>query len=131
MNEKEALDRVKEICESNSYVEMCGYLGFNHKSKNFMVELHENISEQPDKFFMMDPLEYLMFKDKYEMVAVFHSHIEGDEKPSEFDIKMSEDCCDPFLIYSLITKKVHIYEPKNITLDVSILNRIKDCNDQN
>lgn len=131
MNEKEALSKVKELCESNSYVEMCGYLGFDHKLKKFVVELHENISEQPDKFFMMDPLEYLMFKDKYEMVAVFHSHIEGNEKPSEFDIKMSENCCDPFLIYSLITKKVHIYEPKNITLDVSILNRIKDCNDQN
>jgi len=58
-------------------------------------------------------------------VAVFHSHILGDEKESEFDVKMSDNCCQPFLIYSLNTKKINIYTPKTIEADVNILERIK------
>jgi len=58
-------------------------------------------------------------------VAIFHSHIVGDESASEFDVKMSENCCQPFLIYSLNSKKINIYTPKNTEADVKILERIK------
>ena len=66
-----------------------------------------------------------MFKDNCKMVGVFHSHITGDESPSEFDVKMSENCCQPFIIYSLNSKKINIYTPKTSEVDVNILNRIK------
>jgi proteasome lid subunit RPN8/RPN11 len=59
------------------------------------------------------------------MIGVFHSHISGDEKESEFDIKMADNCCQPFLIYSLNTKKINIYTPKTIESDVNILERVK------
>ena len=131
MNEKQALKTIKRICESNEYIEICGFLGYDRSSDKYVVSHEDNISEDPSKYFMIDPISYLLFKDEYEMVAVYHSHIEGSEQPSKFDIKMAESCCDPFLIYSLETKKIHIYEPKNMDLDVSILNRVKDCNDQN
>ena len=131
MNAKQALAAVKRVCESNEYVEICGFLGYNKVSGKDIVTPQDNIAEDPSNYFMIDPINYLLFKDEYEMVAIYHSHIEGSEKPSEFDIKMAESCCDPFLIYSLETKKIHIYEPKNMDLDVSILNRVKDCNDQN
>ena len=130
MNEKQALKTIGKICESNEYIEICGFLGYHRSSDKYIVSQEENISEDPSKYFMIDPISYLLFKDEYEMVAVYHSHIEGSEQPSKFDIKMAESCCDPFLIYSLETKKIHIYEPKNMDLDVSILNRVKDCNDQ-
>jgi len=130
VNAKQALAAVKRICESNEYVEICGFLGYSKDSGKYTVSPQDNIAEDPSNYFMIDPINYLLFKDEYEMVAIYHSHIEGSEKPSEFDIKMSESCCDPFLIYSLETKKIHIYKPKNMDLDVSILNRVKDCNDQ-
>ena len=59
------------------------------------------------------------------MIGVFHSHVKGNEKESEFDVKMSENCCQPFIIYSLNSKKINIYTPKLIEVDVNILNRIK------
>ncbi len=59
------------------------------------------------------------------MIAVFHSHIRGDETESEFDVKMADNCCQPFLIYSLNTKKINIYTPKTIEADVNKLERIK------
>lgn len=130
MNEKQALKTIKRICESNEYIEICGFLGYDRSSDKYVVSQEDNISEDPSKYFMIDPINYLLFKDDYEMVAIYHSHLEGSEQPSKFDIKMAESCCDPFLIYSLETKKSHIYEPKNMDLDVSILNRVKDCNDQ-
>ncbi len=130
MNAKQALSAVKRTCESNEYVEICGFLGYSKDSGKYTVSPQDNIAEDPSNYFMIDPINYLLFKDEYEMVAIYHSHIEGSENPSEFDIKMAESCCDPFLIYSLETKKIHIYEPKNMDLDVSILNRVKDCNDQ-
>ena len=130
MNEKQALKTIKRICESNEYIEICGFLGYDRSSDKYVVSQEDNISEDPSKYFMIDPINYLLFKDAYEMVAIYHSHLEGSEQPSKFDIKMAESCCDPFLIYSLETKKSHIYEPKNMDLDVSILNRVKDCNDQ-
>lgn len=129
MTDKQAIEKIKEICESNPYIEVCGFLGYDRQINQFMVEPKDNISENPKQYFMIDPLDYILFKDRYEMVAIYHSHISGDEKPSQFDIKMAENCCDPFLIYSLNSKKINIYEPKNMTLDVNILNKVKKVND--
>jgi proteasome lid subunit RPN8/RPN11 len=64
-------------------------------------------------------------KKDYDLIAVFHSHVAGDESPSEFDIKMSESCCLSFIIYSINTNKFHVYEPKNKDYDVKTLERIK------
>ena len=105
--------------------EICGFLGYDHKNKEFIIQLEDNASDDPRSYFLINPLSYLLFKDSYDMVAVFHSHILGDEKESEFDVKMSDNCCQPFLIYSLNTKKINIYTPKTIEADVNILERIK------
>lgn len=129
MNEKQVVEKIKEYCETNPYIETCGFVGFDEEKNKFIVEPKENISDDPKKHFMLNTLEYLLFKEKYRIVGIYHSHIKGNEKPSEFDIKMSENCCDPFIIYGLNTKKIHIYEPKNMDLDVDILNRIKEAND--
>jgi proteasome lid subunit RPN8/RPN11 len=67
-----------------------------------------------------------MFAENNDMLAVFHSHIVGDETPSEFDVKMAEACCVPFVIYSLNTKKFHIYEPSHSELNVKAFTRLKE-----
>ena len=126
MNSLQALNKIKKLCELNPYMEVCGFLGYDDKKKSYVVEPKKNISDNPRQYFMLDPVDYILFKDEYSLIAVYHSHIKGNEKPSEFDIKMSENCCDPFLIYSLNNKKVHIYEPQNMDLDVNRLEQVKD-----
>lgn len=127
MNEKQAINKIIQICESNTFVEVCGFLGYRNDSNDFLVEEQENISEDPENYFLINPVNYLLFKDKVDEVIVFHSHINGDEKPSEFDVKVADNCCEPFLIYSLVSKKIHIYTPQNSEVDVSIIQRLKEA----
>ncbi len=120
-----ALHKIKEMSHENFKQEICGFLGYDYEKKEFIVQKEENIAKDPRSHFLINPLSYLLFKDAYSMIAVFHSHIVGNEKESEFDIKMADNCCQPFLIYSLNTKKINIYTPETIESDVNILERIK------
>jgi len=113
------------MSHENFKQEICGFLGYDYEKKEFIVQKEENIAKDPRSHFLINPLSYLLFKDSYGMIAVFHSHIIGDEKESEFDIKMADNCCQPFLIYSLNTKKINIYTPETIESDVNILERVK------
>ena len=124
--EKSALQKIKELPHKNFTKEICGFLGFDTEQKKYVVQLEDNISEAPQNQFVINPLNYLLFKEDYKMVAIFHSHIVGDETESEFDIKTSDACCQAFLIYSLNTKKINIYSPKYIEGDVKILERFKE-----
>ena len=75
----------------------------------------------PRHNFVLDPLQYLIFKDKYEVITVFHSHVIGDEEPSDFDVLMSENSCVPFSVYSLNTKKYYIHRPSQPETDLDLL----------
>ena len=114
---------IKKISEENFRNEVCGFVGYD--DENFVIKEAANIAEDPKRFFLISPLDYLLFKEDYCLVAVFHSHIIADEQPSEFDRKMAENSCNPFLIYSLNTQKINIYEPQNMECDVNILHRLK------
>ncbi len=120
-----ALHKIKEISNRYFTQEVCGFLGYDNNQDEFVVQLEKNIAKDPKSYFLINPLSYLLFKEEYDMVAVFHSHITGDETESEFDIKMADNCCQAFLIYSLNTKKINIYTPKTVESDVNILERVK------
>jgi len=121
----EAINNIINWANAYPSIEICGFLGFDHDNKKYVVQLEENCSNEPKHFFSINALNYLLFKNKYAMLSIFHTHIIGDEQPSEFDIKMSENCCIPFLVYGLNSKKFQIYEPKNSEYDVKTLERIK------
>ena len=120
-----AVHRIGKMAEKNFTQEICGFLGFDEKTKRYIIQQENNISPEPTSYFLINPLSYLLFKENYKMVAIFHSHIMGNEEPSEFDVKMADNCCQAFLIYSLNSKKINIYTPKTIEGDVTILKRIK------
>jgi proteasome lid subunit RPN8/RPN11 len=124
-NIKDALAVIKNHCSSNPYTEVCGFIGYDQNLKKHVVQLEQNCSNDPRNFFAIDALRYLLFKQKYSFGAIFHSHVIGDEKASEFDIKMSENSCIPFLIYGLNTNKFDIYQPKNSEYDVKLFKRIE------
>jgi len=123
---EDAIACIKEISESSFKQEVCGFLGFDYDTDRYLVKEETNISPDPSAYFLISPLNYLLFKEDYGMVAVFHSHIVGDETASEFDIKTSNACCQAFLIYSLNTKKINIYTPNQPEGDVKILERFKE-----
>jgi hypothetical protein len=50
----------------------------------------------------------------------------GDENASDFDLNTSENCCFPFVIYSVVTEKFSIYEPKHKDYDVNIIQGIRE-----
>ena len=107
------------------YVEICGFVGFNSQQNKYIAQIEPNTSPDPKNFFCISPVKYLNFKNENSLIGIFHSHVVGDENPSEFDIKMSEAACMPFIIFSLNTKKFCIYEPQNKEYDVNIVERFK------
>jgi len=123
--EPEILKVISDWCELRLTFETCGFIG--EKDELYTALLCENKSRDPRNFFSIDPLEYLFFIEEYNPIALFHSHIDGDENPSEQDIMMSENSCLPFFIYSLNTKKFHFYIPKKVKVDVSILEKFKSA----
>ena len=122
---KAALEHIKIISNRSIRNEICGFLGYCTQSKQFVVKQAKNEANDPSQLFYINPLSYLLFKEDYEIIAVFHSHVVGDEQESDFDVKMSENSCLPFLIFSLNTQKINIYEPQKSDSDVNILERIK------
>ena len=123
--EPEILKVISDWCELRLTFETCGFIG--EKDELYTALLCENKSRDPRNFFSIDPLEYLFFIEEYNPIALFHSHIDGDENPSEQDIMMSENSCLPFFIYSLNTKKFHFYTPKKVKVDVDILDKFKSA----
>lgn len=109
----------------NPINEICGFVGFDSNSNEYVATIEKNQAEDSKSFFAISPASYLRFKKEYSLVCVFHSHVLGDESASEFDIKMSEASCLAFSIYSLNTEKFNIYEPQNKDYDVNILERFK------
>ena len=123
---KRVFKAIKKIAEANLRNEVCGFVGFERgETEHFIIKEAQNIAQDPKNYFLISPLEYLLFKEEYHLVGIFHSHLVSDEQPSEFDVKMSENCCNPFFIYSLNTEKINIYEPQNAECDVNILHRLK------
>ena len=127
--ENKSATEIRDFLANHSYKnmsnEICGFVGFNDESKKFIATIEKNEAIDPRSYFVINPVSYLRFKDSYSILGIFHSHIMGDENPSEFDIKMSESCCVPFVIFSINSKKFHVYEPQNNDCDVKTLGRLK------
>jgi len=120
---KSILNKIDEWSFLNVSQEICGFIG--ESEGKFTVFLCENKSTTPRESFTIDPLEYLLFLKRYKPVALFHSHVFGNEEESEKDVLMSENSCLPFFIYSLNTKKFNFYTPKKSIADVTTIDKFK------
>lgn len=116
---------LKEESECSLFAELCGLIGID-KNRKLIYKNMQNRSKNPEMYFSIDPYEYLLFTKEYECLAIFHSHLSGDEYPSDFDIKTSENCCYAFFIYSICSEKFFIYEPHYKDYDVNIIQRLKE-----
>jgi len=116
---------LKKEAEYSLFAELCALIGLNNKNE-IVYRKMQNRSKNPEVYFMIDPYEYLEFINDFKIVSVFHSHLAGDEQPSEFDGKTSENCCLAFIIYSICTEKFFIYEPQYKDYDVNTIQRLKE-----
>ena len=57
---------------------------------------------------------------------LFGSFLQAGLADRKFDKKMAFNSCNPFLIYSLNTEKINIYEPENMECNIDMLERIKE-----
>jgi proteasome lid subunit RPN8/RPN11 len=127
--EHKSISEIKDFLANHSHQnmgnEICGFIGFNLETKKFIATIEKNEAVDTRSFFSISPVSYLNFKNSCSMLGVFHSHIMGDENPSEFDVKMSEACCLSFIIFSINSQNFSIYEPSIKDYDVKLLDKLK------
>ena len=59
---EEALSSIINICNSSFRRELCGFLGYDHESNEYLVQEEKNISPEPESHFLINPLNYLLLK---------------------------------------------------------------------
>jgi proteasome lid subunit RPN8/RPN11 len=127
--QSKSIDEIKnfiiKISDFNFHAEVCGFIGFSKKTKEYIAQVEKNQSADPKNYFIISPLNYLKFKKENEIIAIFHSHVFGDESLSEFDIKTSEVSCVPFLVFSINSRKFNFYEPQNKDYNLKIIEKFK------
>lgn len=125
MTIKDCLELFKTSAISDNNKEIIAFLGLKEGSAE--LKLIKNRSPDPQNYFAVDPLEFLEFKSNYLFLAVLHSHIYGDSQFSAFDEATSENCCLPFVVYSVPEGKFALYVPESNELDSVNLSRLKDA----
>lgn len=99
-------NEIIEFSESSPMREVCGFVIC--KDGSLVFEKMINHSQQDD-YFKVDPVSFVERSLSNELVAIFHTHVDSEEYPSEYDIENSKNCLYPFLIYSLETKKFNLF----------------------
>jgi proteasome lid subunit RPN8/RPN11 len=124
-NLKNCLDFFKKESLAHPGNEVVGFLG--EKNNVPFAKMVKNRAPDPKNFFAIDPLETLNFRREYEFLAIFHSHIYGDSQFSEWDIVTSDNCCLPFIVYSIPEDKFNLYVPPSNEVCSVKIERIKEC----
>ena len=107
MNLKE---KITADCAKNIKEEICGFIIRNENG--FDIKPTTNKSTDPENEFYIPSKEFLRIKRNENLVAIYHSHIRGSARPSEFDKKTSELVCYPFVIFSTQENNFDIYKPE-------------------
>lgn len=108
--------------ESSLVREVCGFI--LEDGENLILKKIENKSAD-NNLFTIEPIDFLEAKLSGKLVSIFHSHVDGSEKPSERDIKNAENCLYPYLIYSLDTKKFSLFDKSYFDRADKCVNKLK------
>ncbi len=119
---KDFLNDAIDYFNKNSFKEMCGFIYFQNQ---FKFEKATNYSNSVD-YFEIHPAEFLNFKLNKNLVAIIHSHINGDENLSQEDKESSENCLYPYLIYSTKTKKFSFYYKDDYEPKIELIKKLEN-----
>lgn len=117
---------LKEIIaasKESSFKEICGFVYFDGE---FKFQKATNFATDMD-FFEIHPFEFLNFKKNKNLVAIFHSHIDCDEKISQVDIDSCENCLYPYLIFSTKTNKFSFYYKEDFEPSKELIKKLEEC----
>lgn len=115
---------IEKECEAKPKEEVCGFVV--QKDKAFELIPMVNQSPNPKEEFYIPAKEFLYVKKNYEIVAVYHSHVQGGCEPSDFDIKTADLICYPFVIYSNEKNIFYVHEPKYSDANLESLKILKE-----
>jgi len=98
--------------ELNPNEEVCGLILIQPSGEVIVKRVDNKHPDKKNGFFIPQSflIEHLVDKT---IIGIYHTHYKTSEKPSVIDIKMSEEICLPYLIYSLKTKKFFLYFPES------------------
>ena len=116
--------KVEFECEKDISQERCGFVIY--KDGELDLIMCENRAEDRKNHFYIPAKEFLHVKSKNDIVAVYHSHNDGTEEASEFDVVSSNVICYPFLIYCTKNNKFSIYVPEHSDAQTEHLNKLKE-----
>jgi len=78
----------------------------------------KNIADRTSEEFIIDPIDYADAEDLGKIKAVFHSHPDWTEKPSEGDLVACEETKIPWIILSWPGNKFYRFAPKGYSVDL-------------
>ena len=108
--------------ESSLAREVCGFIC--EEENKLVLKKVTNMSAD-NNVFLIKPIDFLQAKLNGNLVSVFHTHVEGSEKLSEYDKENSENCLCPFLVYSLETKKFSLFDKSYFERSEKCVNKLR------
>lgn len=86
-------DSIEEVIKREGVLrypnEACGFV--INKGKKTITVACENVASDPSLYFEISASDYSKYSDIGEIVGVWHTHPEGNSKPSDTDIKGCKD----------------------------------------
>ncbi|SPY08020.1 C40 family peptidase [Oligella urethralis] len=101
---KKTIEDIKQHALEAYPKEACGLIVKDGR-KELYIPL-ENTSENPEEHFRICPEAYAEVEEKYQVMAIFHSHPEATSKPSEADRVLCEGTQLPWVIVGLYKDNV-------------------------
>lgn len=117
--------KVELECEKDISQERCGFVV--HKDGELDLIMCENRAEDKKNQFYIPAKEFLYIKNNNDIVAIYHSHNDGSEEPSDFDKKSADIICYPFLIYCTKNNKFGIHVPEYSDAQTEHLEKLKEA----
>jgi proteasome lid subunit RPN8/RPN11 len=106
------IKRLIEVeAEKKPNEEVCGFVV--EQDNEFKLVTAENRSQNKEQEFYIPARDFLYIKSKHNIVAVYHSHPQGGDQPSDFDKTTADLICYPFVIYSVEKNIFGFYEPEH------------------
>ena len=111
-----------EYSEDSPMREACGFIC--SKDDAFYFQEAINHSAQDDTF-SIKPMDYIKKKLDGDLVAIFHTHLEGTADPSQKDIITAQNLLMPFAIYSLETENFSVFYQDGFEIEQNCVKRLK------
>lgn len=113
---------LKKFAETSPSREVCGFVVF--EEEGFKLKKCRNYSPVPE-MFEVHPIDFLKAKNDKSLVAIFHTHIVGEPKLSDYDLICCKEIKIPYLVYSLEMNTFNLYYEDNFEVDLGVIKELE------